>query len=53
MITSLYTNLRFLIIKSICYWSTYLDKCFLTSREKIILEAIVPFIEAQLDDEGA
>lgn len=33
----------------------YLDKCFLTSREKIILETIVPFIESQLDDddEGA
>ena len=31
----------------------YLDKCFLTNSEKNILEAIVPFIESQLDDEGA
>ena len=31
----------------------YLDKCFLTNSEKTILEAIVPFIESQLDDEGA
>ena len=30
----------------------YLDKCFLTHSEKAILEAIVPFIESQLDDEG-
>lgn len=31
----------------------YLDKCFLTHSEKKILEAIVPFIESQLDDKGA
>lgn len=31
----------------------YLDKTFLTNSEKIILEAIIPFIESQLDDEGA
>ena len=31
----------------------YLDKCFLTHSEKIILEAIIPFVESQLEDEGA
>ena len=33
--------------------TAYLDKYFLTNSEKTILEAIVPFIESQLDDEGA
>lgn len=31
----------------------YLDTFHLTHSEKTILEAIVPFIESQLDDEGA
>lgn len=31
----------------------YIDKCFITNSEKAILETIIPFIESQLDDEGA